>query len=89
MQSVIRRAGGKGVNVARTLHALGHEVVVTGLAGGTTGAEARAELAPARLPDPPVAVARTSRTTLMIVEADGAASGFSEPGPTVTGAGVG
>ena len=34
---VARRAGGKGVNVARVLHELGHEVVVTGLAGGFTG----------------------------------------------------
>jgi len=85
VESVIRRAGGKGVNVARTLHALGHEVVVTGLAGGTTGTEARAELAAAGLPDRTVTVAGTSRTTLMIVEADGAATGFSEPGPTITG----
>ena len=31
------RPGGKGLNVARTLHALGAEVLVMGLAGGTTG----------------------------------------------------
>lgn len=68
MQSVSRRAGGKGVNVARTLHALGHEVMVTGLAGGTTGTEARDELAASGLQDRTVAVAGTSRTTLMIVE---------------------
>lgn len=85
VQSVTRRAGGKGVNVARTLHALGHEVVVTGLAGGATGAGARAELAAAGLHDRSVVVAGSSRTTLMIVEADGAATGFSEPGPTITG----
>src|SRR5262249_51967935 len=29
--------GGKGVNVARTLRALGCDVLVTGLAGGVTG----------------------------------------------------
>jgi tagatose 6-phosphate kinase len=31
------RPGGKGLNVARTLHALGADVLVTGMVGGTTG----------------------------------------------------
>ncbi|MDQ6729620.1 MAG: hexose kinase [Actinomycetota bacterium] len=84
--SVTRRAGGKGVNVARTLHALGHEVVVTGLAGGATGAEARAELATVGLRDETVSIAQTTRTTLIAVEADGAATGLSEPGPRIAGA---
>ena len=35
--SVAQRAGGKGVNVARVLRALGHRPVVAGLAGGRTG----------------------------------------------------
>lgn len=35
---VTERPGGKGLNVARVLAALGHEVTVTGFAGGTTGA---------------------------------------------------
>ncbi|MFJ5225476.1 1-phosphofructokinase family hexose kinase [Streptomyces sp. NPDC088400] len=34
---VVERAGGKGLNVARVLAALGHETVVTGFAGGRTG----------------------------------------------------
>jgi tagatose 6-phosphate kinase len=38
------RAGGKGVNVARVLAALGYPAVVTGFAGGTPGAELRALL---------------------------------------------
>ncbi len=85
VRTVTRRAGGKGVNVARTLHALGHEVVVTGLAGGATGAAARAELALAGLNDRTVPIARTSRTALIVVEADGVATGFSEPGPGIMG----
>src|SRR5262244_4165378 len=36
--------GGKGVNVARTLRALGCDVLVTGLAGGVTGDAVRAGL---------------------------------------------
>ena len=50
VSSVAQRAGGKGVNVARILHALGHEVVIAGLAGGATGEAIREELAAAGLP---------------------------------------
>ncbi|MFE7121809.1 1-phosphofructokinase family hexose kinase, partial [Streptomyces sp. NPDC057654] len=41
---VIERPGGKGLNVARVLAALGHDTVVTGFAGGITGEALRARL---------------------------------------------
>ncbi len=82
--AVSRRAGGKGVNVARTLQALGRDVVVTGLAGGQTGAAARAELAASGLADATVDISGEARTTLVIVEEDGGVTGFSEPGPAVS-----
>ncbi|MET9484175.1 1-phosphofructokinase family hexose kinase [Streptomyces sp. NPDC006638] len=50
VSEVIERPGGKGLNVARVLAALGHETVVTGFAGGRTGDVLR-ELLPAA-PDP-------------------------------------
>jgi tagatose 6-phosphate kinase len=81
---VARRAGGKGVNVARVLHGLGREVLVTGLAGGLTGRDARAEMAHAGLREELVEIEGDSRTTVMVVEADGQATGFSEPGPAVS-----
>jgi tagatose 6-phosphate kinase len=37
VSEVVERPGGKGLNVARVLSALGHETVVTGFAGGRTG----------------------------------------------------
>ncbi|KIF69313.1 sugar kinase [Streptomyces sp. AcH 505] len=37
VSDVTERPGGKGINVARVLAALGHETVVTGFAGGRTG----------------------------------------------------
>jgi tagatose 6-phosphate kinase len=81
---VSRRAGGKGVNVGRVLHKLGHEVAVTGLAGGHTGEAARAELKSAGLRDQVVEIEGQSRLTIVVVDREGEATGFSEPGPEVT-----
>ncbi|SHG67859.1 1-phosphofructokinase family hexose kinase [Streptoalloteichus hindustanus] len=78
------RAGGKGVNVARVLHTLGHPVVVTGFAGGATGAAVRADLARAGLADALVDLAGESRRTVTVVcAAEGDATVFNEPGPHV------
>jgi tagatose 6-phosphate kinase len=77
------RAGGKGVNVARVLHALGHETAVTGLAGGPTGEAVRADLARAGLPNALVPIAAETRRTVAVT-GGGDATGFWEPGPPVT-----
>ncbi|MFB7496330.1 1-phosphofructokinase family hexose kinase [Streptomyces sp. NPDC056161] len=81
--SVAQRAGGKGVNVARVLHALGHECAVTGLAGGATGAAVRAELASARLADHLVPIRGETRRTVAVVD-DRDTTILLEPGPFVT-----
>ena len=80
---VSRRAGGKGVNVARVLHELGHDVLVSGLAGGFTGRAARAELRAAGLRDELIEIDGQSRLTLVVVDREGSATGFWEPGPVV------
>ncbi|TDC90192.1 1-phosphofructokinase family hexose kinase [Nonomuraea deserti] len=66
--AVHRRAGGKGVNVARVLAALGHEVLVTGLAGGPTGQAIEGDLRAAGLPSALTPIAADSRTTLAVTE---------------------
>ena len=43
VESVARRAGGKGINVARVLHQLDEEAAIVGYLGGVTGAAARDE----------------------------------------------
>lgn len=84
------RPGGKGVNVARVLTALGHDTVVTGFAGGATGAVLRTMLAalpagPATVTDALVPVAGDTRRTLAVVDrATGDTTQFNEPGPHVT-----
>jgi tagatose 6-phosphate kinase len=82
---VSERAGGKGVNVARVLAALGHRSVVCGLVGGLTGDAVTAELEAARLPTALTRIAGTNRRTVAVVDSSaGDATGFWEPGPTVT-----
>nr|BFE86289.1 hypothetical protein GCM10020093_088900 [Planobispora longispora] len=68
VRTVHRRAGGKGVNVARVLAALGWDVLVTGLAGGVVGDAVRADLAAAALPAALTPITGESRTTLAITD---------------------
>ncbi|MFF9148473.1 1-phosphofructokinase family hexose kinase [Streptomyces sp. NPDC014861] len=82
------RPGGRGVNVARVLAALGHETVVTGFAGGPTGDRLRALLAPVpRLTDAFVATEAPTRRTLAVVATRaGDTTLFDETGAAVTSA---
>lgn len=85
VETVSERAGGKGVNVARVLHALGHEVAVSGFAGGGNGEDVRADLRAAGLADDLVPIAGETRRTVNVVDASGEATVLLEPGPAVTG----
>lgn len=83
---VTERPGGKGLNVARVLAALGHDVTVTGFAGGDTGRTLRDRLAPEpRITDALAPVAGATRRTLAVVDAaTGDTTQLNEPGPAVT-----
>lgn len=92
---VTERPGGKGINVARVLAALGHESVVTGFVGGRTGDALRELLAAegpggtrpgdAPVTDALVPIAGTTRRTIAVVdETTGDTTQLNEPGPTVT-----
>lgn len=85
----VERPGGKGVNVARVLAALGHRTAVTGFVGGPAGDELRRGLTAvphaALLTDALVPVAGTTRRTVGVVdEMSGDTTMFNEPGPTVS-----
>jgi tagatose 6-phosphate kinase len=85
VEEVRERPGGKGLNVARVLSALGHESVVTGFAGGPTGAVLRELLAPLAPRDALVPIAGTTRRTLAVVDdASGDTTQLNEPGPRIT-----
>jgi tagatose 6-phosphate kinase len=80
------RPGGKGLNVARTLLALGAEVLVIGLAGGTTGEAVRARLAELAVPSALTPIAGETRRTFAVLDhARRTCALFNEPGPTVRG----
>ncbi|MFD5265295.1 1-phosphofructokinase family hexose kinase [Streptomyces sp. NPDC058335] len=80
---VAERPGGKGLNVARVLAALGHEVTVTGFVGGPTGRVVRERLT--GVTDALVPCAAPTRRTLAVVdERTGDATQFNEPGPVIT-----
>ncbi|MFJ8784568.1 1-phosphofructokinase family hexose kinase [Streptomyces sp. NPDC102476] len=83
---VVERPGGKGLNVARVLAALGHEVTVTGFTGGATGRIVQDRLtAVPGLVDALVPVTGPTRRTIAVVdEESGDTTQLNEPGPTVT-----
>ncbi|GFH36770.1 1-phosphofructokinase family hexose kinase [Streptomyces pacificus] len=84
VSEVDERPGGKGLNVARVLGALGHEAVVTGFAGGPNGETLRDRLVGSPVRDALVPVAGNTRRTLAVVDATtGDTTQFNEPGPTV------
>jgi tagatose 6-phosphate kinase len=86
-RTVEARPGGKGVNVARTLLALGEEVLVTGLAGGANGQALTAGLADLGVPAHLTPIAGETRRTFAVAdEARATVALFNEPGPPVLAA---
>jgi len=81
-RAVHARPGGKGLNVARALHALGADVLVLGLAGGITGAGVEASLRGLGVPAAFTPLTGETRRTFSVVD-DSRVTAFHEPGPEV------
>lgn len=78
-------AGGKGVNIARTLKLLGRPVIATGLAGGPTGARLMERLAEESILTDFTWINGDSRTNLAVVDpTSGEQTEINERGPEVT-----
>jgi len=82
-RAVRARPGGKGLNVARTLHALGVDVLVLGLAGGITGAGVETALRERCVPAAFTPVGGETRRTFSVVD-DSRVTAFYEAGPAVS-----
>ena len=80
----LRLAGGKGINVARALKALGVPVVATGFVGGATGSRVVEGLTAEAILNDFVRIEGESRTSTAVVDpADGTYTEINEWGPAV------
>jgi tagatose 6-phosphate kinase len=84
---VYAQPGGKAVNVARLLRQAGHDVIVTGLAGGLAGDEIARQLADWSVPHRFTRCAAATRRTVSAYSVeDEAATGYNESGPLIAAA---
>ena len=78
-------AGGKGVNVARALKALGQPVIATGVAGGPTGTRIIEQLTDEAILNDFVRIRDDSRTSTAVVDdTTGEQTEINEHGPAVS-----
>jgi 1-phosphofructokinase family hexose kinase len=78
-------AGGKGVNVARTLKALGQPVIATGFAGGVTGTHIVEQLTDEAILNDFVRIREESRTNTSVLDpTSGEQTEINERGPSVS-----
>jgi 1-phosphofructokinase len=78
-------AGGKGVNIARTLKALGQPVIATGFAGGVTGTHIVEQLTDEAILNDFVRIREESRTNTSVLDpTTGEQTEINERGPSVS-----
>lgn len=85
VQTVLRRAGGKGVNVARVLGQLGFAVEASGFLGGSNGAALSRLLEGSLVSQHWVPIALETRCTTVVTD-DVSTTLLNEPGPEVSSA---
>jgi len=82
---VVEQAGGKAINVARALVALGHRVLVIGFAGGLTGQQIREDLLNSHIPCSLISISGHSRNCYIFIDqALKQETVVNEPGPEIT-----
>jgi 1-phosphofructokinase/tagatose 6-phosphate kinase len=78
-------AGGKGVNIARTLKTLGQPVIATGFAGGPTGTQIVEQLTAEAILNDFVRIREESRTNTAVLDpTTGETTEINQRGPTVS-----
>jgi len=78
-------AGGKGINVSKTIQSLGGKSIATGFLGGLPGDGIARTLKELEIEADFVQIDGQTRTNLKIADADGCVTEVNEPGPVVSG----
>lgn len=83
LTNVIIDAGGKGINVSKTIKELGGETIATGFIGGSGGVLIDKVLKEQGIKSDFVVVGGETRTNLKVVEKNGFVTELNEPGPVI------
>lgn len=83
LKNVIADAGGKGINVSKTIKALGGKTIATGFLGGSGGTFIRQILSEQGIMADFVEIKNQIRTNLKVVEPNGFVTEFNEAGPVI------
>lgn len=81
LSHIVRDAGGKGINVSKTLPALGTASLAVGFIAGSTGHFIEKSLHQANISTDFIEIEGETRTNTKVVEPDGTTTDLNEPGP--------
>lgn len=84
IQKVEYDAGGKGINVSKTIHELGGHSIATGFLGGNSGRTIENVLKEREIACDFVWVDQETRTNTKVFEKNGALTELNEPGPIIS-----
>lgn len=79
-------AGGKGINVSKTIRELGGESIATGFLGGSSGKIIEDVLDERNITHDFIRIKGETRTNIKVVEENGVLTELNEPGPVITSA---
>lgn len=83
IQKVEYDAGGKGINVSKTICELGGESIATGFLGGNSGKTIESVLNAKNIRNDFIWVEGETRTNTKVFESNGAVTELNEPGPVI------
>ena len=84
LKNVIQDAGGKGINVSKTIKALGSDTVATGFLAGNAGVVINKVLKEKGIKADFIEVDGETRTNMKVVEPGGILTELNEPGPQIS-----
>lgn len=84
LDQVKRDAGGKGINVSKTIKKLGGQSIAMGFLGGTTGQFIKDALAELQIEEKMIEIHGMTRENLKLVDSQGRLTELNESGPVLT-----